>query len=64
MPSIPIVPTAERTALEGLVDRILKAKLANAAADVSALEREIHERVYHLFGLTPEEIQIVEGAAK
>jgi hypothetical protein len=31
--------------LEGRVDRILKAKQANAEADVSALEREIDDRV-------------------
>jgi len=47
-----------------LADRILKAKQANAAADVSALEREIDERVYRLYGLTPEEIKIVEEASK
>ena len=33
-------------------------------ADVSALEREIDELVYALYGLTPEEIKLVEGAAK
>jgi len=32
--------------------------------DVSALEREIDELVYALYGLTPEEIEIVEGATK
>jgi hypothetical protein len=31
---------------------------------VSAWEREIDQLVYALYGLTPEEIQIVEGAAK
>lgn len=35
-----------------------------AAADVSQLEREIDELVYALYGLTPEEIKIVEGSAK
>ena len=29
-----------------------------------ALEREIDELVYALYGLTPEEIKIVEGATK
>jgi hypothetical protein len=29
---------------------------------VSALEREIDDQVYALYGLTPEEIKIVEGA--
>jgi hypothetical protein len=27
--------------------------------DTSALEREIDERVYHLYGLTPDEIRLV-----
>ena len=58
-----------------VVDRILAAKQRDAAADaglgwdatarqVSAWEREIDELVYGLYGLTREEIQIVEGAAK
>ena len=47
-----------------MVDCILAAKPRNAEADVSALEREIDQLVYALYGLTPEEIQIVEGAAK
>jgi type I restriction-modification system DNA methylase subunit len=47
-----------------LVDKILAAKQRDAEADTSALEREIDELVYVLYGLTPEEIKIVEGAAK
>jgi hypothetical protein len=47
-----------------LVDRILAAKQRDAEADTSALEREIDQLVYALYGLTPEEIKIVEGAAK
>ena len=46
-----------------LVDRILAAKQRDAEADVSALEREIDELVYALYGLTPEEIKIVERAS-
>jgi adenine-specific DNA-methyltransferase len=45
-----------------LVDRIIATKRKNPAADTSALEREIDEAVYALYGLTPEEIKIVEGA--
>ncbi len=45
-------------------DRILAAKRADAAADVSAWEREIDERVYRLYGLTAAEIKIVEGERK
>ena len=36
----------------------------DAEADVSALEREIDQLVYALYGLTPEEIQIVEGSSQ
>jgi len=43
-----------------LVDRILSAKRADPAADTSAWEREIDQIVYRLYGLTPEEIKIVE----
>lgn len=43
------------------VDKILAAKRADPAADVSAWEREIDERVYRLYGLTKEEIKLVEG---
>lgn len=37
------------------------AKRADPSADTSAWEREIDERVYRLYGLTPEEIKIVEA---
>ena len=47
-----------------LVDRILAAKQKNPAADTSAMEREIDQQVYALYGLTPEEIKIVEEASK
>jgi len=50
--------------VERLVDRILAAKQRDPTADTSALEREIDGLVYALYGLTPEEIKIVEGAAK
>ncbi|NMA46114.1 MAG: hypothetical protein GX945_06090 [Lentisphaerae bacterium] len=45
-----------------LVDRILSAKKANPSADTSELEAEIDQIVYRLYGLTPEEIAIVENA--
>jgi hypothetical protein len=57
-------PTRQHNALVALVDRILKAKRADAAADTAALEREIDERVYRLYGLTAEGIKVVEEAGK
>ena len=43
-----------------LVDKILSAKRSNPSADTSALEYEIDRLVYQLYGLTDEEIKIVE----
>ena len=51
---------AER--VEELVNRILKEKRTNPAADTTTLEREIDQQVYALYGLTPDEIAIVEGS--
>jgi hypothetical protein len=46
------------------VGLILEAKAANPAADVSALEAEVDQFVYHLYDLNPEEIAIVEGETR
>lgn len=43
------------------VEAILAQKKANPEANVSALEEEINQIVYKLYGLTGEEIAIVEG---
>ena len=55
------VPERSKDQLTVLVTRILTAKASDPAADTSALEREIDEIVYRLYGLTEEEIRIVEG---
>ena len=47
-----------------MVERIWAAKQRDAEADVSAWERELDELVSALYGLTPEEIKIMERAAK
>ena len=59
----PVPPTtaAQRRPLERLVDRISSAKELDAAADVSAIERELDELVYTLYDLTPAEIKLVQG---
>jgi hypothetical protein len=54
----------EHDVLVALVERILKAKRAETGADTAALEREIDERVYRLYGLTVDEIKIVEESGK
>ena len=43
------------------VDKILENKRQNPQADISAIEHEIDCLVYELYGLTEEEIAIVEG---
>jgi hypothetical protein len=43
-----------------LVGRILSTKKSNPQADTSALEAEIDRLVYDLYGLTKDEIKIVE----
>ncbi len=47
--------------IESLVDKIITAKKENPQADTSELEKEIDELVYKLYGLTEEEIRIIEG---
>ncbi len=61
---IPDFPPRVEQSLTKLVDRILSAKRRDAGADVSALEREIDELVYALYGLTREEIALVEAPAR
>lgn len=60
---IPDASPADQRALECLVDRILKSKRADVAADTSAVEREIDQRVYALYGLTADEIKLVEESS-
>jgi len=62
--AIPNLPPEKQKPVERLVERILSAKQRDAEADVSALERELDELVYALYGLTPEEIKLVEGSSK
>lgn len=59
--SLPINVSADRNAIVCCADKILKIKNENPHSDTSALEREIDQLVYQLYGLTDEEISIVEG---
>jgi len=58
---IPDFPPKVEQSLTKLVDGILAAKKRDPVADTSALEREIDALVYRLYGLTAEEIKVVEG---
>jgi type II restriction/modification system DNA methylase subunit YeeA len=51
----------EELLLEKIVNQILTAKKSDPKADTTALETEIDQLVYQLYGLTEEEIQIIEG---
>ncbi|MEQ8908770.1 MAG: DUF559 domain-containing protein [Vicingaceae bacterium] len=56
-----IVPTENQEhKIETLVDQILALKKEDPAADTTALEAEIDALVYELYGLSEEEIRIVE----
>ncbi|MBI3960908.1 MAG: Eco57I restriction-modification methylase domain-containing protein, partial [Chloroflexi bacterium] len=50
--------------VSGFVKDILTAKERNPDADTTALEREIDQLVYQIYGLTAEEIAIVEEATR
>ena len=56
-----INPSAQEKFVK-LVDEILAAKKGDRNADTSELEKAIDDLVYQLYGLTEEEIKIVEGA--
>ena len=51
-----------RERIDVFVKQVIDSKQRDPAADTRALESEIDRRVYALYGLTPEEIAIVEGA--
>ena len=51
----------QKQAIEKLVREIIAVKTTNPQADTTAQESQIDQLVYELYGLTPEEIAIVEG---
>ena len=55
------IPLSQQQPFITLVSQILSLKKSNPQADTSELEAEIDRLVYELYGLTPEEIEIVEG---
>ena len=59
---IKVASHANQLKIVQLVNKILVAKQRDI--DTDTLEREIDQQVYALYGLTPEEIRIVEGASK
>jgi adenine-specific DNA-methyltransferase len=59
---IVIVTPVLKEAIERLVSQILNLKKSNSSADSSTLELEIDRLVYELYGLTEDEIRIVENS--
>jgi hypothetical protein len=51
----------EQMQIISIVNQILTSKESNPSADTSALEKEIDRLVYELYGLTEEEIRIIEN---
>jgi adenine-specific DNA-methyltransferase len=59
---IPYVTHSKADPIIKIVDKILRYKKSDFTADTSALEAELDLLVYELYGLTEEEIRIVEGS--
>ena len=57
----PAASPAQQHPIIAYVDKILAAKKANPQADTSAWERAIDGLVYGLYGLTEDEVKVVEG---
>ncbi len=57
---MPKATEQQKQAIISLVDKILNAKRSDPSTDTSALEREIDGMVYGLYGLTEEEIVIID----
>ncbi|HEY9703760.1 MAG TPA: TaqI-like C-terminal specificity domain-containing protein, partial [Allocoleopsis sp.] len=58
---LPIPTSIIENKISNLVTDILSLKKSNPQTDTSELEREIDVLVYELYGLTEEEITIIEG---
>ncbi|MFC1869836.1 Eco57I restriction-modification methylase domain-containing protein [Chloroflexota bacterium] len=60
---IKIADTDIQNVIVSSVKKILTAKQCDPEADTTGLERQIDRMVYELYGLSPEEIGVVEGKA-
>ena len=60
---IPKMDSPEREMLDSLASRVISAKESDSFTDTSDLEVEIDRLVYKLYGLTEEEIVVVEDAS-
>ncbi|HQI03644.1 MAG TPA: TaqI-like C-terminal specificity domain-containing protein [bacterium] len=58
---LPIMKTYDSSKIEGLVENIISLKKRIPPTDTTDLEKQIDAMVYELYGLTEDEIKIVEG---
>ncbi|MGN6601476.1 MAG: class I SAM-dependent DNA methyltransferase [Ginsengibacter sp.] len=61
---IPKITEYQKTELTELVDQIINSLKTDSSADTTDLENQIDQLVYQLYGLTEEEIKIVEDNGK
>jgi type II restriction/modification system DNA methylase subunit YeeA len=59
---VPKITLENQGKIISIVDQILSAKRKVPGVDTMKWEREIDQLVYQLYGLTEDEIKIVEGA--
>ena len=59
--NFPLPKSINNDRLLTLVNEVIEIKNLNPEADITALDDEIDDIVYKLYGLTPEEIAIVEN---
>ena len=60
--NFPLPKVIENDRLLSLVNEVIEIKHTNPEADITALDYEIDQMVYKLYGLTDEEIKIVENS--
>ncbi len=59
---LPIITNTDKIVFINIIDQILSLKKQSPTADTTTLESEIDQLVYSLYGLTEEEIGIVENS--
>ena len=59
--TIPTATKEQKKEIITLVDKKKKKKKADSSADTTEWEKQIDQKVYELYGLTEDEIAIVEG---
>ena len=58
---IPEIKPEQGSEVKLKVNKILSVKKSNPSSDTTVLKSEIYRLVYELYGLTEEEIRVVEG---